>query len=134
MHYELSVSARAELIKFSGANKIQVAFENRNFTPPAGGGMWLKFDYIEADTQFLSLDRKCRSYIGLVQVSVIFTPGFGVDNGRAMAKEIADFFDDGKMLNVGYISEGGTVHRMIKQDSGWLIPVRFNVRYDEKRK
>ena len=133
MHYELSAAARAEVIKFANG-AIPVSFENKNFTPPVNGDMWLKFDYMEADTQFLSLDRKCKSYIGLVQIGVIVMPGSGADDARRKAKEIADFLYDGKMLNDGYISEGGTVHPMIKHDSGWLIPVRCNVRYDEKRK
>ena len=129
MHYELSVAARVALAQeFESQYTIQ--YENVDFVPPGDGGIWLKYDYKEADTLFLSLDRKCKSFIGMVQVAVIFPPGSGIDKARRLAKNIADFFEDGKMLSTGYIFEGAIVHPVQKSQSGWFYPVRFYVRYD----
>ncbi|ARB06640.1 hypothetical protein GJL01_15 [Salmonella phage GJL01] len=107
-----------------------IAYENVEFTPPKGGGIWLKYDYKEADTIIHDLKRKCISYIGMVQIGIEFPPGSGIDKARKLAKNIADFFEDGKMLSNGYISEGAKVHQVQKSESGWFYPVRFYVRYD----
>ena len=131
MHYELSIAARVALAEqFGKAYPIQ--YENVDFVPPANGGMYLKYDYIDSDTEFLSLDRKCKSYIGMVQIGVVFPPGSGTDKARLVAKDIADFFDDGKMLSTGYIYEGAITHRLQKSETGWFYPVRFYVRFDGK--
>lgn len=126
MHYELSVAVRRALsMQFERDYKIQ--YENVDFVPPGNGGMWLKYDYVEVDTIFKSLDRKCKRFIGMVQISVVFPPGAGIDKARKATKEIADFFEDGKMLSTGYIYEGAIVHKVQKSETGWLYPVRFYV-------
>lgn len=131
MHYDLMIAARKALAEQFDQHAI--AYENVAFTPPSFGESWLKFDYTEASTEYLSLDRKCRSFIGMVQVSVVFAPGSGVDRPRRLAKEIADFFEDGKMLQTGYIYQGGEVKPVQKSETGWLIPVRFYVRVEHKK-
>ncbi|QJT70540.1 UNVERIFIED_ASMBLY: minor tail protein [Shigella phage 2019SD1] len=50
--------------------------------------------------------------------------GYGTDRPRVLAKEIAQFFYDGKMLEHGYIYEGARVHKPLKSESGWLL-LRF---------
>lgn len=133
MHYDLMVAARKALAE-EYESEYQIAYENVEFKPPSNGGMWLAFHYTEAETVYASLDRKCRYYVGMVQVNVIFAPGSGTDKARKIAKGIADFFDDGKMLETGYISRGGEVRPVQKSETGWLVPVRFYVRAEEKRK
>lgn len=129
MHYELSVAARMALAQ-EYESEYMIAYENVEFTPPKGGGIWMKYDYKEADTIIHDLKRKCISYIGMVQIGIEFPPGSGIDKARKLAKNIADFFEDGKMLSNGYISEGAKVHQVQKSESGWFYPVRFYVRYD----
>lgn len=131
MHYELMLSARKALAT-EYESRFIIAYENVEFTPPGDGSPWLKFDYIEVDTEYLSLDRKCVSYIGMIQIGVIIPPGAGSDKGRKLAKEIASFFYDGKILETGYISEGAKVHKLQKSETGWLIPIRFYVRIETK--
>lgn len=133
MHYDLMVAARKALAE-EYESEYPIAYENVEFKPPSNGGMWLAFHYTEAETVYASLDRKCRYYVGMVQVNVIFAPGVGTDKARKIAKGIADFFDDGKMLETGYISQGGEVRPIQKSETGWLVPVRFYVRAEEKRK
>lgn len=132
MHYDLMLAARKALAQ-EYESKYSIAYENVMFTPPPGGDMWLKFDYKEVDTEYLSLDRKCKAYIGMVQVSVVFPPNSGADRSRKLARDIANFFDDGKMLETGYISEGAKVHPVQKSETGWMVPVRFIVRVEEKK-
>ncbi|MCF0178634.1 MAG: hypothetical protein HUJ97_00110 [Bacteroidales bacterium] len=132
MHYELSVACR-KLVSDAAvdvAGGLPVAYENCGFTPPANGGNWLKFDYTEVDTVTWSLQRTCRYYVGMCQVSIFFAPGTGVDRPRQLASQLANAFADGTMLDSGYIYEGGTVHPVVKSQSGWFIPVRFYVRLD----
>lgn len=131
MHYELSVAARVALAEQFG-KAFPIQYENVDFVPPSDGGIYLKYDYTDADTEFLSLDRKCKSYIGMVQVGITFPPGSGTDKARRIAKDIADFFEDGKMLATGYISEGAITHKLQKSETGWFYPVRFYVRFDGK--
>ncbi|HAK2374319.1 TPA: hypothetical protein H1940_004750 [Salmonella enterica] len=127
-HYDLALSARKALAQ-EYESEYMIAYENVEFTPPKCG-MWLKYDYKEADTIIHDLKRKCISYIGMVQIGIEFPPGSGIDKARKLAKNIADFFEDGKMLSHGYISEGAKVHQVQKSESGWFYPVRFYVRYD----
>lgn len=133
MHYDLMVAARKALAE-EYESEYPIAYENVEFNPPSNGGMWLAFHYTEAETVYASLDRKCRYYVGMVQVNVIFAPGSGTDKARKIAKGIADFFDDGKMFETGYVSQGGEVRPIQKSETGWLVPVRFYVRAEEKRK
>lgn len=132
MHYDLMLAARKALAE-QYERRYPIAYENVEFVPPADGSQWLAFHYKEVDTDYLSLDRKCRSFIGMVQVNIVFAPGSGTDKARRLAKDIADFFEDGKMLDVGYIYEGGEVRPIQKSETGWLVPVRFSVRVEEKR-
>lgn len=130
MHYEMSLAARA-MVKAAFADRYPIIYENDSAKPPADGSMYLKFDYIEADTLRLSLSRKCTSYIGLVQVGITFPPGRGVDAARQLAVEVAETAEDGRMLKDDiYIYEGGIVHPVQKSETGWLYPVRFYVRVD----
>ncbi|ATN94108.1 tail terminator [Shigella phage vB_SflS-ISF001] len=130
MHYELSAAARSAFQ--SKYRDFPHYMENRNFIPPKDGGMLLRFNYIEEDRRYLSIDRKCKSSIAIVRIGVVFPPGSGVDEARFRTKDIADFFKDGKMLNVGNISEGVIVHQIVKHESEWMTPVRFTVRVDTK--
>lgn len=132
MHYELMLAARVSLAR-RYEKRYPIAYENVSFTPPADGGMWLAFHYTEVSSEYTSLDRKCRSYIGMVQVNVVIPPGSGTDKGRQFAKDIANFFEDGKLLRTGYIYEGGEVRPIQKSETGWMVPVRFYVRFDEKK-
>lgn len=132
MHYELMLAARV-LLDTQFGPAYSISYENVPFVPPSDGSMWLKFDYMEAETRFLSLDRKCKSYIGIVQVAVIFSPGDGTDAARRAASDIAKFFYDGRMLQHGYIYQGAEVRPVQKHETGYMIPVRFTVRFDEKQ-
>lgn len=130
MQYELSIASK-KIVSQSAkaiAPSLPISWENVGFTPPSG--MWLKFDYTEADTVTYGLSRKCKYYVGMVQVSLVFPPGNGVDKARQLANQLAESFVDGTMLETGYIYEGGVVHPVVKSQSGWLIPVRFYVRLD----
>lgn len=130
MQYELSIASK-KIVSQSAkviAPSLPISWENVGFTPPSG--MWLKFDYTEADTVTYGLSRKCKYYVGMVQVSLVFPPGNGVDKARRLANQLAESFVDGTMLETGYIYEGGVVHPVVKSQSGWLIPVRFYVRLD----
>ena len=128
-HFELSEDARQAVFNaFSGS--YHIAAENVKFDPPVDGTPWLKFDYIEVATDVLDLARRCMSFIGLVQVGVYFSPGTGITDARAIAKEIANFAEDGKIIGQGYVYSPGEVRPVQKRESGWFIPVRFSVRYD----
>ncbi|HGY8334050.1 TPA: phage tail terminator-like protein [Escherichia coli] len=132
MQYELSLAARrfvTDLVKTFPV-RYPISYENVAFSPPNNGGMWLKYDYTEADTVTYSLSRKCKYYVGMVQVSVFFSPGDGVDGARRLANQLAESMLDGTMLDTGYIYKGGVVHPVVKSKSGWFIPVRFYVRLD----
>lgn len=132
MHYDMMVCARKALADGFG-DRYKIAYENIKFTPPDDGGMWLKFNYMESATNRNSLDRKCTSFLGLVQIGIIVPPSLGLDNARLLAKEIADYFPDGKMFNANiYIYSGGEVRPAQKSETGWLLPIRFTVR-SEKR-
>lgn len=130
MQYELSIASKKVVSQSAKAiaPSLLISWENVGFTPPSG--MWLKFDYTEADTVTYGLSRKCKYYVGMVQVSLVFPPGNGVDKARQLANQLAESFVDGTMLETGYIYEGGVVHPVVKSQSGWLIPVRFYVRLD----
>lgn len=128
---DISEAVRVALFDEFGS-RLAIACENIDFEQPEDGGMWLKFDYFPADKRYRSLDRKCIALIGMVQVGIMFPPGSGIDKARELAKEIANFFHDGKILSVGYILEGASSKPVQKSQSGWLLPIRFTTRYDEK--
>ena len=131
--YDLAISARKALFSRFGEN-YQIMCENVAFKEPKNGSTWLKFDYIPAEKTYKSFDRKCIRIRGLVQVGVVFSPDTGIDKARELAKDIANFFEDGKILSVGFIFEGASQKPVQKSERGWLIPIRFTVQYDEMKK
>ena len=133
MQYELSLAARKyfnDILVSKIPVRYPVACENVKFTPPSDGSMWLKYDYTEVDTVTYGLSRKCKYFVGMVQVSVFFSPGTGIDKARRLANQLAESIEDGTMLETGYVYEGGVVNPVVKSQSGWFIPVRFYVRLD----
>ncbi|MEG0209052.1 MULTISPECIES: phage tail terminator-like protein [Gammaproteobacteria] len=129
--YDMSVSARVALFQGFG-DRFSISCENVGFKEPDDGSPWLRYDYIPADKIYRSLDRKCISLIGLVQIGVIIPPDSGMDAGRKIAKDIVNFFYDGRMFDVGYILLGASQKKALKSDTGWMIPIRFTMRHDEK--
>ena len=136
MHFEM-YQATQQLL-YSWNLDLPIATENSTFTPPADGSMWLKYDYSEADARAVSLDRHCRVYIGMVQLSIFFAPGDGIAIARKLAQYVAKRAADGIMLRVkhsdgsttfaGWINEGGAVSPVQKTPTGWFFPVRFYTR------
>lgn len=130
MHFDLSVAARkAVMDEYRG--KLPLCLEGSPFSPPSNGATWMKFDYFESETIGYGLRKKCKSYIGMVQLSIFFMPSNGVDAARKLAKDIANFFYDDKMLSTGYIYSGGEVRPIQKDAGGWMLPIRFYVRFDQ---
>ncbi|WP_279025576.1 phage tail terminator-like protein [Gibbsiella quercinecans] len=130
MHYDLELAARDFV--YSNFPDVPMCIPNVNFNPPSDGSNWIKFDYIEALTETVSLDRQCRVFIGIVQVGVVFSPGAGTDAAKNLAKAIAKSARDGIMLATGYIVEAGAVKPTQPSGTGWMIPVRFAVRTETK--
>lgn len=128
--YDLAKAARVALFQEFGS-RFKIMAENVEFKEPNDGGTWIKFDYIPAEKTYKSLSRKCIRIRGLVQIGIVFSPDTGIDEARRLAKEIANFFEDGKILSVGFIFEGASQKPVQKSQRGWLIPIRFTVQYDE---
>lgn len=134
MHYDIALKCKAAAAKFAADNGIMIASDNVDFKPPANGGTYLKFSYVEADSRSVSLSRECRVYLGLVQVDVIFKPGTGTDSARLIAQNVAKYFPEGKIINSVnkvYVSEWAEVHGVQKHETGWFFPVRFTVRCEQ---
>uniref|UniRef100_A0AAU6PXK0 Tail protein n=1 Tax=Escherichia phage ETEP102 TaxID=3117680 RepID=A0AAU6PXK0_9CAUD len=128
--YDLAKAARVALFQEFGS-RFKIMAENVEFKEPNDGGTWLKFDYMPAEKTYKSLSRKCIRIRGLVQIGIVFSPDTGTDEARRLAKEIANFFEDGKILSVGFIFEGASQKPVQKSQRGWLIPIRFTVQHDE---
>lgn len=128
---DMSEAARSALFA-EFRPRFAIMAENVDFTEPGQGQTWLKFDYIPADKIYRTIDRKCISLLAMVQVGIVFAPGKGMTEARTIAKEIANFFSDGKILDVGYVYEGASSKPVQKSERGWMLPVRFTMRYDEK--
>lgn len=131
MHYDMALKCKAAVAKFAAENGLRVAGDNVDFRPPAGGETHLKVSYVEAYSRSVDISRKCRVYIGLVQIDVIFKPGIGADSARLIAQNVAKYFPEGKIIdsvNKVYVSEWAEVHGVHKHDAGWFFPVRFTVR------
>lgn len=128
---DMSEAARSALFA-EFRPRFAIMAENVDFKEPADGSTWLKFDYMPSPKIYNSLDRKCITLLAMVQIGIVFAPGKGMTEARTIAKEIANFFKDGKILDVGYVYEGASSRPVQKSERGWLLPVRFTMRYDEK--
>lgn len=132
MHYEMALMCKVAAAKFAAEIGLQIAGDNVDFKPPKHGETYLKFSYVEADSSSVDLSRKCRVYLAMVQIDVIFKPGIGTDSARLIAQNVAKHFPEGKILGEGkldlYVSEWAQVHEVQKHETGWLFPVRFTVR------
>lgn len=131
MHFELEEAARELVSRIAGDDV--VAWPNVAFTPPADGSPYLKFDYMPAISEPVSLDRKCRYYVGIVQVSVIFQPEMGTRYAREVAKTFCAGVTDGLELTDGYVYNACEVFSIISTDTGLSLPMRFKVRAEEHR-
>ena len=131
MHYEMALKCKAEVAKFAAENGVKVAGDNVDFIPPKGGETYLKVSYVEADSRSVDLSRKCRVYLAMVQIDVIFKPGIGTDSARIIAQRVAKSFPEGKIVDSEsklYVSEWAEVSGVQKHETGWFFPVRFTVR------
>lgn len=131
MHYEMALKCKAAAAKFAADNGLKVAGDNVDFIPPVGGDTYLKVSYVEADSRSVDLSRKCRVYLAMVQIDVIFKPGIGTDRARLIAQNVAKYFPEGEIIdpiNKVYVSEWAEVHGVHKYETGWFFPVRFTVR------
>lgn len=131
MHYDIALKCKAAAAKFAADNGIKIASDNVDFTPPANGDTYLKFSYVEADSRSVDLSRKCRVYLAMVQIDVIFKPGIGTDSARLIAQNVAKYFPEGEIIdsvNKVYVSEWAEVSGVQKHETGWFFPVRFAVR------
>lgn len=131
MHYEMALKCKAAVAKFAAENGLKVAGDNVDFIPPKGGETYLKTSYVEADSRSVDLSRNCRFYLAMVQIDVIFKPGFGTDHARLIAQNVAKYFPEGEIIdpiNKVYVSEWAEVHGVQKHETGWFFPVRFTVR------
>ena len=72
MHYEMALKCKAAVAKVAAENGLRVAGDNVDFRPPAGGETYLKVSYVESDSRSVDLSRKCRVYLAMVQIDVIF--------------------------------------------------------------
>ncbi|QXG07669.1 hypothetical protein [Erwinia phage Snitter] len=124
--YDMEKDARALVFEFN-AQRYALAVPNVPFEPPVG--IWLQYDFIPAETLSVGLSRKCRSLKALVQVSIVFPPDTGIDKAGALAKELAEFCYDGRIVGQSYIFTGGDVRPIQKSETGWFIPVRFALSY-----
>lgn len=135
MHYDMALKCKAAVAKFAAENGLKVAGDNVNFIPPKGGETYLKASYVEADSRSVDLSRKCRVYLAMVQIDVIFKPGIGTDRARIIAQRVAKYFPEGKILGDKemnlYVSEWAEVHGVQKAQTGWFFPVRFTVRCEQ---
>lgn len=133
MHYDMALKCKAAVAKFAAENGLMIAGDNVDFIPPKGGETYIKVSYVEADSRSVDLSRKCRVYLAMVQIDVIFKPGIGTDHARIVAQRVANYFPEGKIVDPGsklYVSEWAEVHGVQKHETGWLFPVRFTVRCD----
>ena len=131
MHYEMALKCKAAVAKFAAGNGLKVASDNVGFIPPRGGETYLKVSYVEADSRSVDLSRKCRVYLAMVQIDVIFKPGIGTDCARIVAQRVAKSFPEGTIVDRDsklYVSEWAEVHGVQKHETGWFFPVRFTVR------
>lgn len=127
MHYELEEAAR-EIISAAFGDDL-VAWPNLPFTPPEDARPYAKFDYIPAISEAVGISRKCRYYVGIVQVGIVFKPGGGTDMARRAAQIICDKTPAGLELSTGFVYTAGEVMQTVKTKTGWMIPVRFKVRF-----
>lgn len=133
MHYEMALKCKAAAAKYAADIGLQIAGDNVDFKPPKHGETYLKFSYVEADSRSVDLSRKCRVYLAMVQIDVIFKPGIGTDRARIIAQRVAKYFPEGKIIdsvNKVYVSEWAEVSGVQKHETGWFFPVRFTVRCD----
>lgn len=131
MHYEMALKCKAAVAKFAAENGLRVASDNVDFIPPKDGESYLKVSYVEADSRSVDLSRKCRVYMAMVQIDVIFKPGIGTDSARLIAQNVAKYFPEGEIIdsaNKVYVSEWAEVSGVQKHETGWFFPVRFTVR------
>lgn len=131
MHYDMALKCKAAVAKLAAENGLRVAGDNVDFIPPKGGETYLKVSYVEADSRSVDISRKCRVYMGMVQIDVIFKPGNGTDHARLVAQNVAKYFPEGEIIdpiNKVYVSEWAEVHGVHKHETGWFFPVRFTVR------
>ncbi|WNO47131.1 hypothetical protein [Klebsiella phage P1011] len=131
MHYEMALKCKAAVAKLAADNGLKVASDNVDFIPPRGGETYLKVSYVEADSRSVDLSRKCRVYLAMVQIDVIFKPGIGTDSARLIAQNVAKYFPEGEIIdsvNKVYVSEWAEVSGVQKHETGWFFPVRFTVR------
>lgn len=116
------------------APALQVAYENRPFTPPAG--TYLRAFMLESPTLSSTLDRRHREYGGLFQVSIVAAPTGGMGPIQTVADAICALYPPtAPMVYSGisvYMEEPMSIGPKITEADRFTVPVSVPFRCDSE--
>lgn len=120
------------LAAWATVKSIPVAWDNVQFTPPAGS--YIRATLLPADTTSLDLDGNHRGYSGRFQISINIALHSGPGQASRLAEEIAELFPVALRLESGafwvQIIAPCSELPSVTGDTHYMVPVRFRYRAD----
>ncbi|PIB40688.1 hypothetical protein AOA59_27055 [Pseudomonas sp. 2822-15] len=114
--------------------KLQIAYEDVAFTPPANGAACLKAFLLPGNTDSEDLEGKHTSYRGVFQVSVVTASGVGRGAAELIADEIAALFPNNMALTEAdfavFVRSPMATAGAIQGDTSTSLPLSFQYRAD----
>ena len=113
---------------------LPIAFEDVEFTPPAGGGTYLQAYLLPSNVDSTDLEGAHTLYQGVFQVSIVTAAGHGRGAASAIADEIRDLFPSNLALNQSgltvYVMSPLSTAGAIQGDTTTALPTSFRYRAD----
>lgn len=118
---------------FATTHKLQVAWENLPFNPPANK-LYLRAFLLPASTDSLDIEGDHRLYVGVLQVNVVGVAGNGPGAAGEIAEALAEHFPKNLTLGaapkVVRMTSPMSVFPGIPGDDRYTVPVSGNYRAD----
>lgn len=122
----------ARIGAWADKNGIAVAYDNVQFEPPSG--IYLTCHDMPATPYAIDISQRAKVFIGVYQINVVIPTGDGRTEGRELASQIEDLFQNGlEIAGNGfscYIVNEPAQYAGITTDTTYTIPVSMNYRAD----
>ncbi|KGU87201.1 phage tail terminator-like protein [Pseudomonas mediterranea] len=116
------------------APALQIAYEDRAFTPPASDDTYLRAYLMPANTDSQDLEGKHVGYRGVFQVSVVTKAGLGRGPAGVIAEEIQNLYPNNLELTKAgfsvFVRSPMSSAAPIQGDTTSTLPLSFQYRAD----
>lgn len=130
--YEIYNDARTLLLAASVVPASNIHFANEPFSQPSDGSLWLSFDAWAQNIAMIDIGAECYREEGTIRILVMGPAGYGTDDVRQKAKQIANIYRGLGARNPTYLNASITENGQDDTGAWWALSVSVDYWYEDK--